>query len=139
MGDQMSDSNRKPYDVGYGKPPKATQFKKGQSGNLRGRPKGALNLATIIQQELAKPIDVIQNGKTVRMTKGQVLATGQVNQALNNKPRAVEMVVKLSQTAATSEALAVNAAPILEQDNAIIERYIASRRQFGGGNTDDTA
>ena len=27
------------YAVGYGKPPKATQFKKGQSGNPKGRAK----------------------------------------------------------------------------------------------------
>ncbi len=27
-------------DVGYGKPPAATRFKKGQSGNPRGRPRG---------------------------------------------------------------------------------------------------
>ena len=39
-------SDRKPgrphdYKVGYGKPPKEHRFKKGQSGNPRGRPKGA--------------------------------------------------------------------------------------------------
>jgi hypothetical protein len=27
------------YDVGYRKPPKASQFQKGKSGNSRGRPK----------------------------------------------------------------------------------------------------
>lgn len=31
------------YDVGYGKPPVATRFKQGQSGNPKGRPKGAKN------------------------------------------------------------------------------------------------
>jgi hypothetical protein len=29
------------YKIGYGKPPKHTQFKKGQSGNKKGKPKGA--------------------------------------------------------------------------------------------------
>jgi hypothetical protein len=31
-------SNRK-YEVGHGKPPKATRFQKGKSGNPKGRPK----------------------------------------------------------------------------------------------------
>ena len=31
------------YQVGYGKPPIETRFKSGQSGNPRGRPKGAKN------------------------------------------------------------------------------------------------
>jgi Family of unknown function (DUF5681) len=29
------------YRVGYGKPPLETRFKQGQSGNPRGRPRGA--------------------------------------------------------------------------------------------------
>ena len=31
------------YEIGYAKPPSATQFKQGQSGNRRGRPKGRRN------------------------------------------------------------------------------------------------
>jgi hypothetical protein len=32
--------------VGYGRPPLATRFRPGQSGNPRGRPKGARNLSS---------------------------------------------------------------------------------------------
>ena len=35
----MADDNGKDAGVGYGRPPQATQFKKGQSGNPRGRPR----------------------------------------------------------------------------------------------------
>ena len=40
------------YEVGYGKPPKDSQFKKGESGNKRGRPKGVKNLKTEVDAPL---------------------------------------------------------------------------------------
>lgn len=53
------------YEVGYGKPPSATRFKPGQSGNPHGRPKGSKNiqppigentLQDIILKEAYRPI-----------------------------------------------------------------------------------
>jgi len=35
----MSGKSAEAYEVGYGKPPKATRFQKGKSGNPSGRPK----------------------------------------------------------------------------------------------------
>jgi Family of unknown function (DUF5681) len=35
----MSGKSAETYEVGYGKPPKATRFQKGKSGNPSGRPK----------------------------------------------------------------------------------------------------
>ena len=40
--------------TGYCNPPEHTRFKTGQSGNPRGRPKGTLNLATVLERTLAR-------------------------------------------------------------------------------------
>ena len=44
-------------DVGYGKPPKANQFKPGKSGNPKGRPKGARSEATMLVELLSQNRD----------------------------------------------------------------------------------
>ena len=44
------------YEVGYAKPPRATQFKAGRSGNPRGRPKGAKSKRPALHEERLKEI-----------------------------------------------------------------------------------
>jgi Family of unknown function (DUF5681) len=56
------------HDVGYGSPPQAHQFKPGQSGNPRGRPKGAKNEATILHELLNRKIQVREAGRTRKIT-----------------------------------------------------------------------
>lgn len=45
-------ADTKEYEIGHRKPPKATQFKRGMSGNPRGRPKGSKNFKTIMNEQL---------------------------------------------------------------------------------------
>ncbi len=54
------------YEVGYGKPPKASQFPPGKSGNPKGRPKGAKSAQDIWLEVFLKPVTVTHNGKTTK-------------------------------------------------------------------------
>jgi len=61
------------YDVGYRRPPEHSRFKPGQSGNRRGRPKGARNVETEIRDELFGTITVMENGRRKKMPRVRAL------------------------------------------------------------------
>ena len=54
--------------VGYGRPPRAHQFRPGQSGNPSGRPKGAKNEATILDELLNRKINVREGGTSRKIS-----------------------------------------------------------------------
>jgi len=65
------------YEVGYGKPPAATRFKAGKSGNPRGRPKGSTNKAQrpALYEERMKSILLDEAYRTIKVNEG----AGQIN------------------------------------------------------------
>ena len=50
------------YEVGFGKPPKHSQFKKGQSGNPKGRKKGTRNFKTDLKKTLDAKVTITVDG-----------------------------------------------------------------------------
>ena len=83
------------YKVGYGKPPKSGQFKRGKSGNPKGRPKGSLNLATDLAAELNEQITVREDGKARRVSKQRALIKSLMAKALQGDVRANAAVLAL--------------------------------------------
>lgn len=80
-------TERKDYEVGYGKPPVAHRFKPGQSGNPKGRKESKLNEAELIAKIRDELLPITINGKiqristfeaAVRKTHMTVLAKGNV-------------------------------------------------------------
>ncbi|MNR90676.1 hypothetical protein D3C72_216630 [compost metagenome] len=117
------------YEVGYGRPPQAAQFKPGQSGNPKGRPKGAKNLVTLFREELERCIPVTQNGRTQMMSKARVSVIQQVDKAAKGDAKAFAALMKYAQEDAAAVAREQAAAPASELQPAeydeIIARYLA--------------
>ena len=61
------------YEVGYRRPPRSGQFKKGRSGNPEGRRKGSKNFSTELQEELQEKISIRENGKVKRISKQRAM------------------------------------------------------------------
>jgi hypothetical protein len=89
----MADNDDTPHPIGYKKPPRHTQFKPGQSGNIKGRPKGAKNFATVFEEELRAPIEVTENGRRKRISKRQAIAKQHINKAVAGDPKAAVIVL----------------------------------------------
>jgi len=84
------------YLVGYRKPPDATKFKAGQSGNPKGRPKGSPNIVTAFVNALKGNIIVMENGRSIKMSRPDALARKAFAMAIKGNPKFFEMLMKAS-------------------------------------------
>ena len=85
----------KQYEIGYGKPPKKTQFKPGQSGNPKGRTKGSRNgIYTYVQRELNSSITLTDG---TRITKEQGFARQLTNKALRGDIQSQKLLFNIHQ------------------------------------------
>lgn len=86
-------SNDKPYEIGRGKPPLHTRFKKGQCANPKGRPKGSPNLTTIIARAAREKVVVVVNGRRKTITKLEAAMTQLANQAAAGDRHAIQLLI----------------------------------------------
>lgn len=113
----MSEKDR-PYKVGYKKPPKHSQFKKGQpSANPRGRKKKSRNFAVLLSKALQETVTVVKNGLKKKMTAQEAITLTLVASAIKGNDRAIERIFKLFPEQHPKEAARqLNAAMDLELD-----------------------
>jgi Family of unknown function (DUF5681) len=95
----MSDSADESYEVGYKKPPKATRFKPGQSGNPSGKSKRiapALDPGKVLQLIDNEEIVVAVDGKRKRMPKAEIYFRQLFSKAVKGDLVAARLIAKMA-------------------------------------------
>lgn len=116
--------NGEAYEVGYGKPPKSGQFKPGQSGNPRGRPKKVPTMAEVLEKQLGRELTVSTSEGPQKMPVLEVVIAGQVKKAAAGDTRAAKVLLE------AAERHGVGAQPEVEEvnpeDRWLVERMLTS-------------
>ena len=86
----------KDYEVGHGKPPKKTQFKKGRSGNPKGRPKGSKNTMAMAGDIFEESIMLRENGDQKHVSKKEAMLRRLMQKAMEGDIKAMEKVLSMS-------------------------------------------
>ena len=129
----MPRENHPEYEIGYGKPPRQTRFAKGQSGNPRGRPPGAKNLTTLLNEALDERVLVTENGGRRKVSKRQAIVTQLVNRAATADFRAIKMLLDFARDIERqSEPASAETSRFTETDEKVIEQIKA---RFSKGQT----
>jgi uncharacterized protein DUF5681 len=89
--------------VGYGKPHRQSRFRKGQSGNPRGRPKGSQNAARLARRILNEKIVIRENGRTVAITRREAMLKQLANKGILGDLRSIREVLNLDAAGAGAE------------------------------------
>jgi hypothetical protein len=93
------------YEVGYGKPPWNTQFKKGVSGNPKGRPRKALDFDHALLRESRAYVTINENGRPRRISKHDLVIKQLLNKAISGNIPAARTYFDRHQIASEKVAL----------------------------------
>lgn len=123
--------------VGYRKPPRHSQFKPGQSGNPRGRPKGARGVKTDLAAELSSTWTTSINGKPIKSTKQRLMFRTLTARAATGDVRAAAILLPLILQVLGIEDRGGEARRLSPQDQALLDELLGTGGDVDG--PDDAA
>jgi hypothetical protein len=117
------------YVVGYGRPPKETQFAPGKSGNPTGRRKGSRTVGAILADIIGQRIPVTENGKTRRMPALEVMLRRLVNDAMRGETNAMKLLISFVDRYADTAETKVQLGELLAEDRRILAQFLPKQTQ----------
>jgi hypothetical protein len=81
--------------VGYRKPPVSGQFKPGQSGNPKGRPKGRKSPDQVIADLFSRKVTILEGGKKKKISHMEALGRRVLNDGLKGNAKATDQALTL--------------------------------------------
>jgi len=114
--------------VGYRRPPTHSRFKPGQSGNPRGRPKGAINIDTLCRSLLSRKVTIQENGGRRKVSAVEAILLATIQRAVRDDNRAAKLLLELQQRLPTTGD-AEAAGPSTDEDAAIIADFLGKRQE----------
>jgi hypothetical protein len=129
------------YPVGYGRPPEHSRFRKGRSGNPKGRPRGSKNVTALLEDALDEVVVVTERGRRRPITKRQAMLMQIVNKAASGDIRSQKLVLDYLQkdaSAKPSENSAEATAALSENERDVFEELRRHFQQPTGSNDEAT-
>ena len=124
--DKTANQNNLDYETGYKKPPKRNQFRKGQSGNPSGRPKGKRNFATIMNEVLHQPVTITDGGRQRSVPKFEAAVMQMSNKAASGDLGAMRLMIQLIPGIEQQMSQAGNAKLSHESDHMVLRELFKS-------------
>ncbi len=122
-----ADGDREP--VGYKRPPKASRFKAGQSGNPKGRAKGARNLKTDLTALMNKRVAIREDGELRHVSRQEAMLLSLFEKAVRGDVKASSQILAMLIKLDIHDTARSEPPPVTYNDRAIIEAFF--RRNSG--------
>ena len=113
------------YEVGYGRPPKASQFKPGQSGNPTGCKRKPKSTQDQMRSILSKRIPITEGGQSKRVTLQEVMLRSIANKAAKGDLRAASFVMNLVQCDAAAQTETIEQSSLSPEDPGLFDQMMS--------------
>jgi hypothetical protein len=117
------------FVVGYGRPPKESQFTPGKSGNPRGRPRGTRPVGAVLRDIIHQKVSVTEGDKARRVPVLEVMLRRLANDAMRGDQKAIKLLLLLVDRYGESPETALQLSELLIEDEAILAQYLHTPRE----------